>query len=238
MTSIVLLDDVKTWPSGFRALVEATAAESDEEVWLSAASECLAQHSLMHHRVRVYHCTRLTPREIADVTSGGLKPLSVEFTQERIRSAVLDGHLTEDEGRIYDQTKLPREENRAGRVWLFTDPSCLTDAHRIGNLVDVWGGEGINMMLSSGSPLFKRLERVGIPTVIIAAIDLDRHCEYASPGLLTAAVRHFRGERGGTEIMSRSTVEPEYIESIEHPGGHFWRQHVWTPTSGFVGDGA
>jgi hypothetical protein len=229
----VALDDVATWPPVFRSLVEATAARSGDDEWFEPTSDGLGVQALSGTRVRVYHCTRLTPREVASVQSEGLQPLSIEFTHQRVRAAVLDGHLTEEEGAFYGQTALPREKNRAGMVWFFTDRVSLAKAPQIGYLVEVWGGEGINMTLSSRSPEMRRLEGVGTPSVVVAAIDLDRHYDYAHPGVLAAAVRQLRCGEGGTSVMCRSAVEAQYIESIEHPGGEFWDRHVWTPRDGF-----
>lgn len=120
-------------------------------------------------------------------------------------------------------------------VWFFTERAALSQAPQIGYLVEVWGGEGINMALRGGSPEMERLERVGIPSVVVAGIDLDRHCDYAHPGILAAAVRQLRSGDGGTSIMSHSTVGPEWIEAVEHPGGQFWEQYVWTPQGGYRG---
>lgn len=235
MADAVELDDVTTWPTVFRTVVEARAANSEKDDLFDPIDEKRAIQALDGERLRVYHCTRLTKREVDSVRSEGLKPLSVEFTQERIRSAVADGHLTEVEGAFYGQTTLPRDENRSGMVWLFTKRASLSQPAQIGYLVEVWGGEGINMALSSRSPEIRRLERVGTPSVVIAVIDLSRHCDRSYPGVLAASVRHLRYGDGGTSIMCRSIVGPECIESIQHPGGEFWERHVWSPSSGFLG---
>jgi hypothetical protein len=39
----------------------------------------------------------------------------------------------------------------------------------------VWGGEGINMAFHSNSAEMKRLEQIGVPTVIAAALSVSEH---------------------------------------------------------------
>ncbi len=233
MTPIVDLDDASTWPAPFRAVVEQAASKTEEDAWLSDGDELAAVNALSRYRVRAYHCTRLTPREVHGIRSTGIRPLSREFTRERLVNAVADVHLTEQEAALYEQATLASEANRAGMVWLFTDRASLADASQIGYLVEVWGGEGINMAFHSHSPEVKRLERVGTPSVVIVAIDLCVHYQRSHPGLLTAAVRTLRLNGGGTSIQSSVAVGPECIEAIEHPGGLFWNLYVWTRRGGF-----
>jgi hypothetical protein len=233
LSSIVDLDDANTWPTRFGALVEQAAVGADEDTWFDISDEAAVEDALTGCRVRAYHCTRLTPREVEDIRFGGLRPLSPEFTLARLTHAVEDGHLTDQEAALYGNTTLPKARNRAGRVWLFTDRASLASAPQIGYLVEVWGGEGINMVLGSRSVEMDRLERVGTPSVVVAAIDLDVHCQRAHPGILTAAVRQLLSKDGGTLIECGVKVGPEYIEAIEHPGGSFWDRYVWTPKEGF-----
>jgi hypothetical protein len=236
LKSIVDLDDTDTWPTRFRAFVEQAAARADEDTWFDTNDEAAVEDALTGCRVRAYHCTRLTPRELESIRSVGLRPLSPEFTRERLRHAVEDGHLTHEEAAFYGETALPKARNRAGKVWLFTDRASLANAPQVGYLVEVWGGEGINMALSSRSPEMERLERVGAPSVVVAAVDLDVHCQRADPGILTAAVRQLQSNDGGTTIQCGTTVGPEYIEAVEHPRGSFWDRYVWTPKQGFKAD--
>jgi hypothetical protein len=140
MTPTVELDDVTTWPAPFRDVVEASAADADEDSWFSSSDDAVAVAALMGYRLRAYHCTRLTPREVNAVRSDGLRPLSPEFTRERLSNVVADHHLTEQEAALYAKTTLPSAVNRAGRVSLFTDRASLASAPQIGYLVEFWGG--------------------------------------------------------------------------------------------------
>lgn len=234
MRRVVELDDDTTWPAGFRSIVEQAAAAATEDTWFFGSDEAEAMGSLAGFRVRAYHCTRLTPREVESVRFEGLKPLSSLFTDERLANAVADGHLSKEEAAFYGQTELPSDANRAGIVWSFTDRASLAVASQIGYLVEYWGGEGINMDLDSRSSEMERLRWVGTPSVVIAALDVSNHYQSGHPGVLSAAVRHLRTKDGGTSIASKVSINPEYIEAIEHPGGTFWNQYVWTPRRGFV----
>jgi hypothetical protein len=234
MTPIVELDDVGTWPALFRGVVEQAAANADEDSWFADRDEGAAVDLLSPYRVRAYHCSRLTPREVHSIRSSGIRPLSHEFTRERLVNAVADGHFTEQEAAFYAQTTLASEVNRAGMVWLFTDRASLASASQISYLVEVWGGEGINMPFHSHSPEMERLKRVGTPSVVIVAIDVGVHYQHSHPGVLTAAVRTLLTNDGGTSIQSSVTIGPEYVEAIEHPSGLFWNRYVWTPRGGFT----
>jgi hypothetical protein len=233
-STIVDLDDLSTWPASFRRHVGQAERSAEPEPFFGISDDLAAIATLQGARLRAYHCTRLTPREVQSVHTDGLRPLSPEFTFERIADAVTDGHLTEEEGEFYGRTDRPRASNRAGLVWLCASKETLADGHAIGNLVEAWGGEGINMAINSRSPEFKRLERVGRPTVVIAAIDPTVHYARGGPGILSGAVRRLREDVGGTSIECHVAIGPEFIEAVEHPGGAFWSNHVWTPRRGFV----
>ncbi len=234
MALVVDLDDVSTWPSGFRSIVERVAERASEEEWHGgSADEGDALRALADHRLRAYHCTRLTPREVESVRTAGLQPLSTRFTGERIANAVADGHLSAEEAVVYSKTDLPRSSSRADRVWLFTDRSALAIGPQVGYLLEVWGGEGINQELEKGSPEMQRLESVGTPTVVVASLDLGIHYRRGGPGLLAAAVQQLRCGSGGTNVQCEITLAPAYIEAIHHPGSDFWARLVWTPRTGF-----
>lgn len=94
-----------------------------------------------------------------------------------------------------------------------------------------WGGEGIYMHVTERSEESRRLERIGIPTVVVTALDVAQHYASGSPGILTAAVQRLRGGDGATVIRSAIDLAPEFIEAIHHPGSEFWETHVWTPAS-------
>lgn len=211
---VVDLNDRRTWPKPFRALVEEAAPSYDEDRWFDPSKEHEAIAALDERLVRAYHCTRLTDREFRSVLTDGLLLLSPELAVRRLEAAVADGHLTQEEGATYLRTKLPRDPGRRGMVWFFTDRASLSDAHQIGYLVEGWGGEGINMAWNSRSLEYKRFERVGRPSVVIASLDLRIHCERASPGILDAAVQYLVSGTGGTTIQSVKRVGREYIQLL------------------------
>ena len=236
LQGVVDLNDRRTWPKAFRTVVEDVAPWYGGDRFLNAGEERRAIAALEGKLVRAYHCTRLTDRERRSVETDGLQLLSTALAQRRLEDAVADKHLTKEEGILYSRTPLPNHPDRRGMVSFFTDRLSLADASEIGYLVGGWGGEGINMDWDSHSPEFKRLERVGKPSVVIAGIDPQLHCERASPGILDAAVRYFLEGTGATTIQSVIAVAPRYIERIEQAGSPYWQRYVWTPREGFAFD--
>lgn len=234
--SVVDLNDRRTWPQQFGTIVEEALPGYAEDQWFDREQEEAALRALEDHLVRAYHCTRLTDREVRNVRRDGLRLLTPELVQRRLQDAVTDELLTPDEADFYGQTRLPQDTHRGEMLWFFTDRASLSDAHQIGYLLEVWGGEGINMALHSHSPEMKRLERVGTPSVVIANLDLSIHHEHGHPGILEAAVQYQVTGKGGTTIQSTRKLDPENIESIEQPGSAFWRRYVWTPRNGFQFD--
>ncbi len=49
---------------------------------------------LLPHRIVAYHCTRLTPGEIAAITTSGMRLLSPALVQSRLDQGLADGYLT------------------------------------------------------------------------------------------------------------------------------------------------
>jgi hypothetical protein len=234
-SNVVDLDDVSTWPDSFLRYVRKLDGEVDAEVsFLSQAIESQAIRSLDGSLIHAYHCTRLTDRESVSVREIGLQPLSFSNAESRIENARIDGEITEDEAFWMKSALVAKEENREGHTYLNTNRSGLSDATSVRWLLSAWGGEGINMGVGTKESRFRRYETIGTPTVVIARLDLGIHGSRISPGVALAALRQLRTGSGGTTVVSDSGVGAEFIESLEHPGGVFWKRYVWTPKNGFL----
>lgn len=231
---IVDLDDRRTWPRSFGRFIFDLSQVSDfEDSFLPDEVERAAVDLLRGCLIRVYHCTRLTQREIANVRENGLRPLSLDFTETRIANAREDGEITQEQEEFFRKVHVASDSNRQGLIFLFTDRAGLSNAPSIGWLLSAWGGEGINMGVETKSPEFRVFESIGIPTVVVATVDLDLHASRIHPGLALAALRKLHGSTQGTSIVSEVTISGEYIERLELPGSKFWELYVWTPRAGY-----
>jgi hypothetical protein len=233
-TELVDLDEPDTWPSNFRKFIEELANDFDpSEGLLDPQVEKFAKTILDENPLRGYHCTRLTLEEIESVRQEGLLPLASDHIKRRI-DRILERRLITKELklRLLDSTA-GDETNRLGQIWLFTSTKSLQDPRKVGWLLSAWGGEGINMRVGSRSPDFQVFESIGVPTVVIVALDLRIHADSIHPGLALSALRTLLGLDGGTSIVSGQPIIPEHIIGIEHPSGEYWIENVWTPLGGF-----
>ena len=180
--------------------------------------------------VRVYHCTRLTPRELASVRAEGLKLLSPEFAKQRIANAVADGgQLTPEEGALYATSREMYKSNRRGRIWLIGDRSSLARTAGI-RWLRLWGGEGINMAWSTRSPESVRLQSVGVP--VSSSWAIPSSLAHGTPGWLAAAAERVLAHAGGASLQCEQDIPAAAVEGIAHPGDAFWDKYVgWAPPS-------
>jgi hypothetical protein len=229
---IVELADRRTWPVRFRELADAVVSRGslEDQWWDGDIDDDAFVAALDGRLLRTYHCTRLTPNEIAWVRAEGLHPLSPELVRRKVFQAVEDGHLTRDEGDLYTRAHLGSRPNRAAVICLVGDRADLSDIPGLGWLLSLWGGEGINMAVSTRDPESKRLKNVGIPSVVVALIDPSTEVSYSHPGIGLAAARRVAGDEPGTEFRVNRTINPDRIEAIHHPGSPFWDRYVrWSP---------
>lgn len=231
---LVDLDLPETWPQEFRALVEdlGDSPQSLDE-FLDQDLEQRASSLFEGHLLTAYHCTRLTRTELESVRNEGLIPLSASHTKVRLERAAESGDISGEQRDWLLREHLAHDPNRAGQVCLFTDKASLNVAREVGWLLRAWGGEGINMSVHTGSPEFQVFETIGIPTVVIAALDLSVHGGRFHPGLVLSALRTLKSDDGGTSVYSWTGVGPNNIIGLEHPNSKFWIEHVWTPAGGF-----
>jgi hypothetical protein len=226
---VIEIADRRTWPPTLIAATRSAAVGFDPDRFWTVDDGPFFD-AVGNRRVRAYHCTRLTRRELADVRDRGLVPLDYGFTMRRVRDAVADGEISPAEGELLGSSRESKDENRSGVVWFIGDRTGLK--HRAGArpLLERWGGEGINMAWHSESAETARLCTIGTPSVVIATID-PRSATYASPGWLEACVRRLlRAGQYGLTLHCDSLVEGRWIEQIAHPGDDFWTRSVgWTP---------
>lgn len=218
------LEDVASWPEQLRDFVEARRGQlvayqrerqridrlgwTDVRVRLDpppnehrpAYEEAVAhvEALLRGHRLVGYHCTRLTPDEMARIRTGGLRALSPNLIQQRLKSRVAVGELTRAECDFFlhsDMLKAHlanRHGHRTGMVWLCPNLSTLRDSSGVYRLFRSWGGETLYAGFERDEHAADVLSRLGVPAIIKCAVTLPTDALHGcrAANLLSNAVRH------------------------------------------------
>jgi hypothetical protein len=194
----------QTWPADLRGLVEggreALAAYQRERAridrlgWtdvrvrmdppvnphradydtLLARTEAL----LNGHRLVGYHCTRLTPMEMARVRREGLRALSPDLVRTRLEALVDAGELSAAQCRFFLEHPVlhahlaNRHGQRAGLVWLSPNRSTLRDASGVYRLFRSWGGEALYAGFEDNPATISELTALGVPAIVKCAVPL------------------------------------------------------------------
>jgi hypothetical protein len=229
VSQVIEIADRRTWPVALTAAARSAVEDFDPDRFWGVADGAFFD-AIGDRRVRVYHCTRLIRRELADVRTSGLVPLDYDFAMQRVRDAVADGEISPAEGELFGSSRESRDKNRSGVVWFIGDRVGLRHRSGVRPLLERWGGEGINMAWDSESAETARLCTVGTPSVVVATID-PRSATYASPGWLEACVRRLlKAGQYGLTVSCDSLIAGSWVEHIWHPGDDFWMRYVgWAP---------
>jgi len=121
------------------------------EIWNEVTNEI--ENILKEHKIIGIHCTKLMDYEITDVLENGLKPLSRDFANERIKKLYEKGLIsTELKNKIHNKAEL-NAENRKGKICVFHCLSTLKDEWGLNRLFGLWGGESIYSYLDQTKEL-------------------------------------------------------------------------------------
>jgi hypothetical protein len=152
---------------------------------------------LMPHRLVGYHCTRLTPREIARIRAGGMRTLSARLVHEKIAECVSDGHLTPDQGDFLRRHEFQiaalsdRRGGRTGVTYFCANRSTLSLAGGVHNLFRYWGGEATRGSPAGHPDILREIAHIGTPCIVKCAIpfvDARSVCENYAERLLSQFV--------------------------------------------------
>lgn len=169
------LNNVNPPTNGYRGAYDALVDQIDE--------------SLTRHRLVAYHCTRLTPNEINQVRTNGLRVLSPDLVQDRLEQCVADGLMTTDERDALAHSpmlkaSLANEHGyRTGMVWLCPNRATIRDSAGVFRLFSLWGGEAVYGGHEDNAQITATLARIGEPAIVKCAIpfpcDEPYHPKYA-----------------------------------------------------------
>lgn len=127
---------------------------------------------ISNSRVRVWHYTRLTNKEVESMQQ---KPVlsSLIHLKERLSKLVAEKQLTPDEAKtVYSNSPFHMQHKaRANRLWSTNIPLSHNDSGVI-PLLGSWGGESAYFWLKDKS-ISEKLKKIGAPRIIELETDLS-----------------------------------------------------------------
>lgn len=170
LDKIVDIDDFATWPDEVVKFIEKQSKIFDlgEDPFMSVGNRTLVG-LLDSSLILVYHATRLLTHETDDIRTNGLKILTKELVDKKIREAVHYGYLTEEIGEeIRDGStfRTRASEKRANQICFVLGKSAFVNNDSgLGPLFRIWGGESINNTMM-GVKHRSILMEIGEPAVV------------------------------------------------------------------------
>lgn len=235
-------DDVGTWPTSVRQLVEEwhnTVPESAfwEDLRVPDGGTDKLVAALAGHRLRAYHCTRLLAHEAQSIRLHGIRVFSRDLFDERITAAAWHGAMADADrdallrGHMYGRGEAHSRGHRAGQVCLVIGRSVFDhDPDGVHPLLSNWGGEGI--YFSSGTarlePLLKTL---GTPTVVVTAVPMlagHRMMRWFPP-LCHLLLATWRRAPGHADLHYSAPVPPDAVADLWQPGHPEYDRHRKLP---------
>jgi hypothetical protein len=242
MRPLVDIDDITTWPREVSDIVGQWAkqyegtTEYTSDLALPFEAESTIRELLSGHLLRAYHCTRLLPHELQMVRSAGLRPLSAELISDRIDAALTAGEISLSdaeflhEAHVFASGEHQYRENQVGLI--LSKLAFQEDPMGCKPLLSTWGGEGMYMS-SKAAQIRERLKELGIPTVVVALLDLGgRDCPHkVFPALHKVFVGAVLGLKcAWADVFYRAAVPPNHIESILQAGDPSYDRLGMLPT--------
>lgn len=131
-------------------------------------------------RIVGYHCTRLTDDEAVAIQGNGLRTLTPELIEARIRRALDQGLIERGVADIILAKNDGRDRNRAGMAWFVFRTRDLADEGGVGPLFSSWGGEAVYGGYEDDAAVGPTLARIGRPCIVEAALPaagIETHCD-------------------------------------------------------------
>lgn len=134
----------------------------------------LIEFELQEAKIIGFHCSRLMDFEILDIIENGIEPLSLEFSNSRIRKLYKNSLISEElRDNLIDKKELSAE-NRVGHTFFFHCTSTLKDEMGLCRLFKSWGGEAIYLNNEKNTAL----QEIGIPSIVVASLERLELDEY------------------------------------------------------------
>ncbi len=211
------VDDSTTWPDWLRPW---TAERFGAEYGRLIEEDDAFRAQFRETEFLAFHCTRLLDHELTWIRERGLRPLTLELVEERIRVAHERGHLgnAERDYLLTSNTFAARDDrNRRDEVCLILGRGAFDEAFGCEPLLAAWGGEAIYRYAGN---LESRLGGLGVPSIVVARVDLSAKARALTfPALGKLFVEVAREPRSyHASVHHRDVVSPEEILDIWQPG--------------------
>jgi len=124
-------------------------------------------------RIVGFHCTRLVDAEAKEILSGGLRPLSIEFSMHRIRRIQREGLIDQIAANALIEKNKINETSRKGKIAFFHCVSTLRNEHGLYRLFRSWGGEALYSCHERNAQVLNVLTNIGAPCIVIGSLNLS-----------------------------------------------------------------
>ncbi|WP_428742347.1 hypothetical protein [Tenacibaculum sp.] len=137
-----------------------------QDSWRTAIEK--VENILKEHLIIGIHATNLLKDEIEDIIENGLKPLSKEFSQQRIERVYKKGLISKELKNQLTNKKELVANNRKGKIFVFHCLTTLKDEWGLNKLLGFWGGEAMYTYLKNT----EELKKIGIPCIVFTSIKI------------------------------------------------------------------
>ncbi len=229
MEPIIEVDDATSWPDNvLRAATNLAeqfrgSANYASDLKLLEFDEAFCKE-LAGSLVKAYHATRLLPHELALIREQGLLPLSKELVERRLNLAAQNSAITpaeRDQLHAKNVFQIGNHGSRGDQVCLFLSTADLEDeASGVDDLLSTWGGEAIYWNVIDAE-LGPRLKGLGIPTLVVAGLDLS--VSEVNDSIFPGVAHVFVGrlldlKKCDADVLLHRPVPPEHILDFWQPG--------------------
>lgn len=226
----IYVEDASTWPAGLLRAVRSAADDlrgtasacvdlrpGDSHLWL-------IRDQLTHVRPSVFHATRLLPHELDDIATSGLRLMTRDLVEHKLKAAFDAGALTsaQSEHLLAEIEPLHGPARRADQACASaTTRGFREDIHGVWRLLTYWGGEVIYWR-HGDDELGVRLRTMGAPAVIELTVPAQRHGDAWYPALENLLIGAVLGlDDVNADVYLRSAADTEVV-AIHTPGTAWW----------------
>lgn len=236
MAEFILLDDPRTWPDELATLVSDVASRTDHsefagDLAVRETDENLIEAVLRDLPVRLFHCTRLLDHERNDVLARGLLPATDELRARKLQAAAEEGHLSHELLAMLERHNvLDRQRpNRENLICAVTTRAGLDDDFGVAPLMELWGGELVNMDVPRDER--RPLRDLGTPSIVALDVPARFHPAWgwapAAAKLLVGTVFEIEDLGGNVHIRTGGHATP--VAAVWQPGHPEYDKHPALP---------